>query len=542
MPARQRDRLNDVLIYQIYPKSFRDGNGDGVGDLRGILEGLPHLSRLGVRWVWLSPIFASPMADNGYDTSDYEAINPLFGSMADFEELLEEGAKRGIRFILDIALNHSSREHRWFQSALSDPASPYRDWYHLRSPERRNNWISVFGGPAWSPAGETGLDYLHLFDKSQPDLNWEHPPVRQAIHAAMRFWLAKGVGGFRLDVVTVISKPPGLPDLPDTHTRAMYRALADGPRLHEFLREMRREVFEHFDCLAIGEAPGVDPARAAKLVDPADPMLDLLYHFDLTEPHRDAAGDWERKRFKEVFRAWDAGIGPRGTNTTVVSNHDLARVVSRYGDEAFRSESAKALLALTILMRGVPFLYQGDELGLVNTPFQTIEEIDDVWAITTHRLALEAGQSPAQALQAAQAITRDHARTPFPWDSSAEAGFTKSKPWLKLNPNFQSLNLAAQEVDANAPLAFAQALIALRTADPLWRDGAYEDRAPDDPDLFVFARRLGDRESLVAINLRGVVTPAPGLPQSAPTLCGYSEPGEVERLRPWEVRIWSPPG
>jgi len=461
--------------------------------------------------------------------------------MADFEELIEEGAKRGVRFILDIALNHSSHEHAWFRSALADPASPYRDWYFFRAPERRNNWISVFGGPAWSPAGETGLDYLHLFDRSQPDLNWEHPPVRAAIHAAMRFWLDRGVGGFRLDVVTAISKPQGLPDLPDTRTPAMFRALADGPRLHEFLREMRREVFEHYDCLAIGEAPGVDPGRAAKLVDPADPMLDLLYHFDLAEPKPARAGGWDRGHFKSVFSAWDRGIGPRGTNTTVLSNHDLARVVSRYGDETLRVESAKALLTVAILMRGVPFLYQGDELGLVNTPFASIAEIDDVWAHTTYRLALEAGESPAAAFQQALAITRDHARAPFPWSAAPHGGFTSApKPWLKLNPNFDHLNLEAQETDPQSPLAFAKALIALRNEHRLWRDGAYEDRAPDHPDLFFFARRLGEQVGLAAIQLRPTAGAAPGLPDRPPLLCNYPEPGEAERLRPWEVRVWGP--
>lgn len=541
--SRQRDRLNEVVIYQIYPKSFRDANGDGTGDLAGIVQGLPHLQRLGVHWVWLSPIFASPMADNGYDISDYEAINPLFGSLSDFDELIEEGRKREIRFVLDIALNHSSHEHRWFQSALSSPASPYRNWYFFKPPEARNNWLSVFGGPAWSPAGQTGLDYLHLFDKSQPDLNWEHPPVREAIYAAMRHWLAKGVGGFRLDVVTAISKPFGLPDLPDTSTPAMFRALADGPRLHEYFREMRREVFEHFDCLAIGEAPGVDPDRAAKLIDPADPMLDLLYHFDLAEPKRTPAGDWDRQHFKAVFGAWDKGAGVRGVNTTVLSNHDLSRVVSRYGDERYRVESSKALLALVLLMRGVPFLYQGDELGLVNTPFETINEIDDVWAITTHGLALSQGKSPEAAFQAALAITRDHARTPFPWSRSKHGGFTAAaEPWLKLNPNFSEVNLEAQLADLASPLAFAQQLLSRRKSHLVWQDGDYIDLSPDHPDIFYFARRLGGQEGLVAINLRPRLSDAPGLPSSEPDQSNYPGPYEASQMRPWEVRIWDPTG
>ncbi len=543
MPAR--DHLDDVLIYQIYPKSFRDGDGDGVGDLRGIIEGLPYIADLGVKWIWLSPIFASPMADNGYDVSDYTAINPLFGSMADFEDMVAAGKKHGIRFILDIALNHTSSAHPWFQAAVQDAHSPYRDWYHFRpAGAPANNWQSIFGGPAWSIAGDNGLQYLHLFDTSQPDLNWENPAVRAAIYQAMRFWLDKGIGGFRLDVVTVISKPPGLPDAPNPRPEALYPMLCRGPRLQEFLREMHREVFAHYDGLAIGEAPGVDPALAAKLVDPADPMLDLLYHFDLVAPARDAHGDWDRIAFKQVFSSWDSGIGSRGVNTIVLSNHDLGRVVSRFGDAlGFLRESAKALQALVILSRGVPFIYQGDELGVPNTPFTRLEEIDDVWAKTTYRLKREAGASEDAAFAAAAAMTRDHARTPFAWDGSRHGGFTQAPaPWLKLHPYFASFHRAAQDNDEDSPLAFARALIALRQSDALWQRGTFTDLAPRDHDVFLFARRLDGREARVIINLRSCPAEAPEhLPidrQDGLLLSNYRLPGSHEMLRPWEVRIW----
>jgi oligo-1,6-glucosidase len=542
MPAS--DWRRSGAIYQIYPKSFRDGSGDGVGDLRGLIEGLPYLGRLGVDMLWLSPIFASPMIDNGYDVSDYEAINPLFGTMSDFDELVEEARKRGLRIVLDIALNHASTAHPWFQEALAGGAK--RDWFWWRDGRcgaAPNNWRSIFGGPAWTQPEGDGQYYLHLFDKSQADLNWENPDVRAAIYRAMRFWLDKGVGGFRLDVVTVISKEPSLRDVVDPRIGPLYRHLADGPRLHEFLREMRREVFAHYDCVAIGEAPGVDPSRAARLVDPADPMLDLIYHFDLVEPRRDANGEWDRVAFKRVFSAWDSGIGPRGWPTTVISNHDLGRAVSRFADpDAFWRESATALLALILTLRGTPFLYQGDELGMTNYPFTDLSQLDDVWAKTTARLKRAGGASEADAFAAAAAMTRDHARTPFQWNASRHAGFSAAeRTWLPSNPNADYVNSAAQEADPASPLAFARRLLALRKADPVWTAGAFEDLAPDDPDAFIYRRFHAGREGLVAINLRSRDVQIPLSTPAAPHLIGnYPPPDDPNVLRPWEARIYTP--
>jgi len=522
------------VIYQIYPKSFRDSNGDGVGDIRGIIEKLPYLKDLGVGVGWLSPIFASPMIDNGYDTSDYTAVNPLFGTMADAEELFEEARKRDIRIVLDIALNHTSTQHPWFVNASAH--GDKRDWYWWREGRcgaAPNNWQSIFGGPAWSQTDD-GSFYLHLFDKSQADLNWENPAVRRAIHDAMRFWLDKGVGGFRLDVVTVISKEPDLRDVIDPRPAPLYRHIAGGPRLHEFLREMRREVFAHYDCVAIGEAPGVDPERASKLVDPADPMLDMIYHFDLVAMNPIIGGDWDRVAFKKIFSSWDKGIGPRGWNSVVVSNHDLGRISSRFGDGS--PESAKMLLTLVLTQRATPFIYQGDELGMVNAPFATLDEIDDVWAKTTNRLAREKGLSEADAFARTVAMTRDHARTPFQWNASANGGFSDAaKTWLKSNPNHTTLNAAAQMDDAASVRAWTKALIALRD-DPLWVFGAFEDLAPGDPDLFVYAREHQGRRAIVALNLRDVAKPLPAyVPAHAPLLRNVD--GALDMLAPWEARI-----
>lgn len=523
-----------AAIYQIYPKSYRDASGDGVGDLRGIIEKLPYLKDLGVGVAWLSPIFASPMIDNGYDTSDYTAVNPLFGTMADAEELFEEARKRDIRIVLDIALNHTSTQHPWFHDAANHGEK--RDWYWWREGRcgaAPNNWQSIFGGPAWSQTAD-GSYYLHLFDKSQADLNWENPEVRRAIHDAMRFWLDKGVGGFRLDVVTVISKEPDLRDVVDPRPTPLYRHIAGGPRLHEFLREMRREVFANYDCVAIGEAPGVDPERASKLVDPADPMLDMIYHFDLVAMNPIIGGDWDRVAFKKIFSSWDKGIGPRGWNSVVVSNHDLGRISSRFGDGS--PESAKMLLALILTQRATPFIYQGDEIGMVNAPFASLDDIDDVWAKTTNRLALQKGLSEAEAFARTVAMTRDHARTPFQWDASANGGFSEAaKTWLQVNPNHTTLNAAAQINDAASVRAWAKALIALRD-DPLWVFGAFEDLAPEDPDLFVYARSHEGRRAVVALNLRGEARPLPAsVPATTPLL--RNADGALDTLAPWEARI-----
>lgn len=528
------DWWKPAVVYQIYPKSFRDGNGDGVGDLRGIIEKLPYLKDLGVGVAWLSPIFASPMIDNGYDTSDYTAVNPLFGTMADAEELFDEAKKRDIRIVLDIALNHTSTQHPWFQNALAHGEK--RDWYWWRDGRCGsvpNNWQSIFGGPAWTQTDD-GDFYLHLFDKSQADLNWENPAMRRAIHDAMRFWLDKGVGGFRLDVVTVISKEPDLRDVIDPRPAPLYRHIAGGPRLHEFLREMRREVFDHYDCVAIGEAPGVDPARASKLVDPADPMLDMIYHFDLVAMNPVVGGDWDRVAFKRIFSAWDKGIGANGWNSVVVSNHDLGRISSRFGDGS--PESAKLFLTLVLTQRATPFVYQGDEIGMTNAPFETLDEIDDVWAKTTYRLHREKGRTEADAFAATVAMTRDHARTPFQWDASANGGFSSApKTWLKVNPNHTTLNAAAQRTDDDSVHTWTKKLITLRD-DPLFVFGAFEDLAPDNPDLFVYARAHEGRHAIVALNLRDVAIPRPDcVPAKEPAIrsCGES----IDTLAPWEARI-----
>lgn len=525
-------------IYQIYPRSFLDTNGDGIGDIAGITKGLDSIKELGAGIVWLSPLFVSPMADNGYDMADYKAIDPIFGTMADFDAMLARAKELDLKIVLDIALNHTSIAHPWFRAALEDPQGPYRDFYHWR--ETPNNWPSIFGGPAWSrPEGDNQY-YLHLFDKTQADLNWTNPAVRHAIHDALRFWLDKGVDGFRLDVVTVISKQAGLPDAPDPRPVPLYDLLADGPDLHEWLREMHRAVFAHYDCVAIGEGPGLTPARSAALVNPADPMLDMIYHFDLVDGFDNTqVGDWDRVWFKSVFTKWDQGIGEQGWNSCVLGNHDLRRLVSRFGDsKTHRDASAKALGAVCLLQRATPFIYQGDELGMGDAHFSDLHELDDVWAKTTYTLSRNKGFDHHQAFARAARMTRDHARTPYNW--TPDGGFTNAKPWLPQTDPLTNGNLDDQRADRGSVRSFYQALIRLRTGSPkTWIEGRYQDILPADEAIYAFRR--GDT-GLVLINLASHATRLPDLilkaiaDRSPELAAGHSDNAT---LSPWAVAIYS---
>lgn len=521
-------------IYQVYPRSFLDTNGDGIGDINGITSGLAQIKELGAGIVWISPIFTSPMADNGYDVADYKSIAPLFGTMADFDALVARAKELDLKVVLDIALNHTSTAHPWFQAACSDKQSPYRDFYHWR--DTPNNWLSIFGGPAWSrPEGDDQY-YLHLFDKTQADLNWANPAVRQAIHDALRFWLDRGVDGFRLDVVTVISKPDGLPDAPDPRPVPLYDMLADGPDLHAWLRDIYKEVFAHYDCVAIGEGPGLTTKRSAALVNPADPMLDMIYHFDFVDGHDNAAiGEWDRVWFKSVMTKWDHGIGARGWNSCVLGNHDLRRLVSRFGDDSgYRRESAKALAAVCLLQRATPFVYQGDELGMADSVFTDLSQLDDVWAHNTYNLARAKGHDHQAAFAKAARMTRDHARTPYNW--TPDGGFSSGKPWLPQTVCADGNNLADQQNDTDSVRAFYKALIALRSHDPeTWIYGSYQDVLPDHPSIYAFRR---GEMGLVVINLTGSPVDVPNrlnLPDGPRMMSGDCEKG---RLGPWAVRIY----
>ena len=503
-----------AVVYQIYPRSFADSDGDGMGDLRGIIQHLDYLAELGVDVLWLSPVYPSPQDDNGYDISDYQDIDPLFGTLADFDELLTETHARGMKLIMDLVVNHSSDEHAWFR----DPAK--RDWYWWR-PARDgmepgtpgaepNNWGSVFGGSAWEYDPATGEYFLHIFSRKQPDLNWENPQVREAVYEMMRWWLDRGVDGFRMDVIDHISKDPALPDgvlsVGQSYANGAPHYL-NGPRNHEFLHEMHEKVFAGRDALlTVGEMPGVTVEEAKLYTDPARGEVDMVFQFDHVWIDR-GADPWQLvplrlTALKAIFGRWQAGLAEVGWNSLYWNNHDQPRVVSRFGDDGdFRVESAKMLGTVLHLHRGTPYVYQGEELGMTNAPWDTIEDFRDIEALGQYAQAVEKeGRTPDEVLDVLRARGRDNARTPMQWDSSPQAGFTTGTPWLRVNPSFKEINAAAAVADPDSVYHHYRKLIELRHTEPAVVHGDFTMLAPHDEQIYAYTRRLGATELLVAGN------------------------------------------
>ena len=542
------------VIYQIYPRSFQDSNGDGIGDLPGITARVPYLAQLGVDIVWLSPIYQSPNDDNGYDISDYYAIMPEFGTMADFDTLLETLHAHGIRLVMDLVVNHSSDEHRWFQEARRDPQSPYRDYYIWRPAAAGggppNNWRSFFSGSAWAWDEVAEAYYLHLFSRKQPDLNWENPALRQEVYQLMRFWLDKGVDGFRMDVIPLISKRPGLPDLDWASLGTDFgAAYANGPRVHEFLQEMHREVLQHYDLVTIGEGIGVRPEQALDYVGADRGELNMIFHFGHMFLDWGPGGRWDPQpyslqTFTQVFETWDRAVGQQGWNTLYLGNHDFPRQVSRFGDaEAYHDASAKLLATLLFTLRGTPTIYQGDEIGMTNAPFARVEDYRDVDFFNALAELRAQGGDEAAFLRAAATHARDHARTPMQWQGDApQAGFTTGQPWIMVNPNYPQLNVAAQADDPGSILAFFRRLIELRRANPHWVHGETEILEDEHPHLYVYARTSESHRSRVVLNFSATPrqTVDPQLLSGRLVLTNYPEPEEVPPtfLRPWEARIY----
>ena len=432
-----------AVVYQIYPRSFADSNGDGIGDLPGILDRLDYLSALGVDVLWLSPVYPSPQDDNGYDISDYQDVDPVFGTLADFDALLAAVHERGMKLVMDLVVNHTSDEHPWFEESRASRDSPKRDWYWWR-PEPANDWSSFFSGSVWEPDPATGEHYLHLFSRKQPDLNWENPEVREAIYSMMRWWLDRGVDGFRMDVINFISKDPGL------------EYYESGPRIHEFLQEMHREVFAGRDgLLTVGEMPGVTLEHAQRYTDPANGEVDMVFQFEHVDIDH-GASKWEvhplrLTDLKRSFGRWQRGLAERGWNSLYWNNHDQPRIVSRFGDDgAYRVRSAKLLGTVLHLHRGTPYVYQGEELGMTNAPFARIDDFRDIESLNHYAERVAAGRDPAAVLDTMRAMSRDNARTPMQWDASPHAGFTTGTPWIPVNPNHAEINAAAAVADPDS--------------------------------------------------------------------------------------------
>ncbi|WP_250007360.1 alpha-glucosidase [Actinoplanes sp. M2I2] len=551
-----------AVVYQIYPRSFADADGDGMGDLRGIIDHLDHLAGLGVDVIWLSPIYPSPQDDNGYDISDYRNIEPVFGTLEIFDELLAGVHARGMKLIMDLVVNHSSDEHPWFVESRSGKDNPKRDWYWWQ-PAREGmeagtpgaeptNWGSVFGGSAWELDEKTGEYYLHLFSKKQPDLNWENPEVRRAVYEMMNWWLDRGIDGFRMDVINMISKVIPLPDGRLT-AGSLYgdgsAGFINGPRLHEYLQEMHREVFAGRDAkLTVGEMPGVTVDEAKLFTDPERHEVDMVFQFDHVWADR---GDdpWllmplRLTNLKAIFHRWQAGLAEVGWNSLYWNNHDQPRAVSRYGDDspAHRVTSAKMLGTVLHLHRGTPYVYQGEELGMTNFPFRSIDEFRDIEALGQWAQAIDQeGRSPEEVLTVLRARGRDNARTPMQWNSSAHAGFTSGTPWLAVNPNYPEINAEAAQADPDSVYHYYRRLIELRHNEPAVVDGDFTMLLPNHEQLYAYTRRLGGTELLVIGNFSGDAVRADlddDWSGAELLLTNLPTPPEDWTLAPWQAVIY----
>lgn len=555
-----------AVVYQVYPRSFADSDGDGIGDLRGIIDRLDHLVDLGIDVLWLSPIYPSPQDDNGYDISDYRDVDPVFGDLATLDELIDQVHRRGMRIILDLVVNHTSDEHPWFIESRSSTRSPKRDWYWWRPPRvgftggedgaEPTNWEGFFSGSTWEydPASEEY--YLHLFSRKQPDLNWEHPEVRAAIHDMMRWWLDRGVDGFRMDVINLVSKDVSLPDAPLADGRHLgdgSPAYISGPRIHEFLQEMHREVFADRPdrWLAVGEMPGVSIEDAADFTDPARHELDMVFQFEHVGADHGPGGKWESgggtlRDVIDVLVRWQEGLADRGWNSLYWNNHDQPRVVSRFGDQVHHwRESATALATVLHLQRGTPFVYQGEEIGMTNTPFASVDDLRDIESLRFLDDAV--GLSPDDALARVHRMGRDNARTPMQWEPSAGAGFSTGDPWIGVPTDRVGISVAEQREEPRSVLAHYRQLIALRHDEPLVTDGRFRRIPTHAADLLVYLRE-GEHGALIVIaNLSSesvtVDESVAFLIDETPdgewkVVLSNMEPGSwTQQLRPWEAVV-----
>ena len=530
----KQDWWKEAVIYQIYPKSFQDSNGDGIGDLPGITSRLDYLHKLGVDALWLCPVLASPQVDNGYDVSDYRSIDPMFGTMEDMRTLIREAKARGIGILMDLVLNHTSDQHRWFQQACQGRDNPYHDYYIWRDGAPGalpNDMRAAFGGPAWTYVPALGQYYFHQFAPQQPDLNWANPAVRQELYAMIRFWMDQGVEGFRLDVIDQIAKEPDR------------KITANGPRLMELLRELNRETWGGKNLVTVGEAWGADIPRARQYSAPDGSVFSMVFQFEqMCLDHE--ADKWVPKamalpELKASIARWQQGLHGCGWNSLFWDNHDLPRIVSRWGDDgACRADSAKALAVALHGLQGTPYIYQGEELGMTNAPYP-VEELRDLESINAYNEMVEQGMSESDALAAIHRMMRDNARTPMQWTAGPHAGFTDGDPWMMVNPNYTEINAAAALADPDSVFYTYQKLIALRKAHRVFAEGDFTLLCPEDEQVFAYLRRGAGQEMLVAVNLSGRSTPF-ALPEAfegrAPLLATQGAP-LAGALRPWEALI-----
>lgn len=496
--------FSNAVIYQIYPKSFQDSNQDGIGDIPGIISRLDYLAQLGIDYLWLTPIYPSPQKDNGYDISNYYEIDPVYGTMEDFKTLVFLAGKLGIKIIMDMVFNHTSTEHAWFQRALSGDKK-YQDYYIFRpgsNGSEPNNWQSKFGGSAWEFVPQLGLYYLHLFDKTQADLNWDNPEVRRELYKIIHYWIGLGVKGFRFDVINLISKPQFFADDPSGDGHRFY---TDGPHIHQYLKEMHQQTFGRYpDILTVGEMSSTSLRHALQYSDPRQGELSMLFHFHhlRTDYKNDQKWELEPLRFmelKELFAKWQTAMENNGSwDSLFWCNHDQPRIVSRFGSDStlYREKSAKMLATAIQLMRGTPYIYQGEEIGMTNAYFTQIAQYRDVESLNFYSLSVQKGMDPYQALKVLQARSRDNARTPMQWDASRFAGFSTVQPWIETNPNYQAINVEASQKNSNSILRYYQKLIVLRKQSSAITNGGYCMLCCDHPEVYAY-RRYDEHEEIV---------------------------------------------
>lgn len=505
----------ESVVYQIYPRSFMDSNGDGIGDLNGITEKLDYLKTLGIDVIWLSPVYRSPNDDNGYDISDYEAIMDEFGTMEDFDRMLKAAHEHGIRIVMDLVVNHTSDEHAWFIESRSSRDNDKRDYYFWREGKNGgppNNWGSFFSGSAWEYDETTGMYYLHQFSRRQPDLNWDNPRVRREVFDMMTRWCEKGIDGFRMDVISLISKPDGLPDAPGMN--GLYGDAGfvfNGPRIHEYLQEMNQEVLSRYDLLTVGETPNVTVEEAGQYANEDGTELNMVFQFE----HMDLDGGdgykWSTRKLplvplKKNLSKWQTGLDGIAWNSLYFCNHDQPRIVNRLGDPdpQFREASAKCIATCLHMMQGTPYVYQGEELGMTNYPFRSVEDFRDIESINAYReLTEQRGMDPAVLFPMIAAKSRDNARTPMQWDDTENGGFTTGTPWIAVNPNYVEINAREQLLRRNSVFQHYKKLIAMRHHYEIIVYGHYQLLLPDDPDLFVYTRDLNEHRLLVVCNFSG---------------------------------------
>ena len=505
----------NAVVYQIYPRSFKDSNGDGIGDLEGIYEKLDYLAELGIDVIWMSPVYKSPNDDNGYDISDYQDIMDDFGTMADFDRVLAKAHSLNIKIMMDLVVNHTSDEHKWFIESKKSKDNPYHDYYMWADPDKNGNppnrWESCFSGSAWEYVESVGQFYLHSFSKKQPDLNWDNPKVRDEVFKMMTWWCDKGIDGFRMDVISMISKYPGLPDGPENGNGYTGNTSCDGPNIHKYLREMNEKVLSKYSLITVGECPGVNAEQAKKYANIDGSELDMIFQFEhvsgsALKPCHHGKWDGEAMTMPELranFTKWQKDLEGCAWNSLFLSNHDQPRCVSRFGNdsEQYRELSAKMLATMTHFQKGTPYVYQGEELGMTNAYMENIADYRDIESLNAYKELTTKENIPAKTVMGyIKAVGRDNARTPMQWDASDNGGFTSGTPWLQVNKNYKTINAAAQVNDPDSVFAYYKKLIALRHTNEVMVNGVYDVLIPDHPQIYAYTRTLGDKQLLVLCN------------------------------------------